>query len=400
MAFSEMLKVKSPWRIKEIKIYDKNKVVDVYIDYEEKSQFGCSECGKMCKVHDGKYHRWRYLDVFEYTCYLNVKVPRTKCSEHGVRILKETPWGRMGSHYSYFMESKVMQLSAEMTMSALSKYLGEPASNLWRVFRYHVNKAIDEQLDLTQVRRIAVDEKSQKRGHTYVTVFTDLDTGNVIMVKEGRKKEVFSDLKRWLIEKNGLPESIELFSMDMSVSYKAGREEYFPHCEEVFDRFHIKKGLNEAVDSVRKKEVKESEELKKTKYWWLKSPAKLTDYQRDKLNDFLRESTLDTAIAYQMKTGFDQLWLVHPNVVEPVLENWLKNALLSGLKPFEKFVSTVRNNYNGILKSIKTSITNAVSEGINSKIQMAKSRARGYASMDNFKTMIYFLGNSFDFDFH
>jgi transposase len=400
LAFSEMLKVKSPWRVKEVKIYDENKVVDVYIDYEEKSQFRCSECGKMCKVHDSKVHRWRYLDIFEYPCYLNIKIPRTKCSEHGVRILKETPWGRMGSHYSYFLESKVMQLSAEMTMSALSKYLGEPANNLWRVFKYYVNKAIDEQLDLTQVRRIAVDEKSQKRGHTYVTVFTDLDTGNVILVKEGRKKEVFSELKKWLIEKNGLPENIELFSMDMSVSYKAGREEYFSHSEEVFDRFHVKKALNEAVDSVRKKEVKESEELKKTKYWWLKSPGKLTDYQRDKLNDFLRESTLDTAIAYQMKTAFDQLWMVHPHVVQPVLENWLKNALLSRLKPFEKFVNTVRNNYNGILKSIKTSITNAVSEGINSKIQMAKARARGYANMDNFKTMIYFLGNNFDFDFH
>lgn len=399
-AFSEVLRVKSPWQVKDVKIYNQNKVVDVYIDYKERSQFACSVCGKSSKVHDSVYHRWRYLDFFEYRCYLNIKVPRTKCAEHGIRILTETPWGRMGSHYSYYIEAKVMHLSAEMTMTALSKYLGEPANNLWRVFRHHVNKAIETQLDLSQVRRIAVDEKSQKRGHTYVTIFTDLDSGNVILVKEGRKKEVFSDLKEWLVKKNGLSENIELFSMDMSVSYKAGRAEYFSHSEEVFDRFHIKKALNEAVDSIRKKEAKESDELKKTKYWWLKNPSRLTEYQKDKLNDFLRESTLQTAIAYQMKTGFDQLWLVHPNVVEPVLETWLQNALLSCLKPLERFVNTVRNNYKGILKSIKTGITNAVAEGINSKIQMAKSRARGYSNMENFKTMIYFLGNSFDFDFH
>ena len=146
----------------------------------------------------------------------------------------------MGSHYSYLLESKVMHLSAEMTMSRLSKYLGEPNSNLWRVFNYYVNNAIASQLDLSQVKRIAVDKKSQKRGHIYVSIFTDLDTGNVKLVKEGRIKQVFSELKQWLIEKKGLPQNIELFSMGMSVSYKAGRAEYFPHSEEVFDHFHIK----------------------------------------------------------------------------------------------------------------------------------------------------------------
>lgn len=399
-AFTRVLKVSSPWRIKEVKIFDRNRVVDVYIDYEDKSNFNCSECGKACVVHDGSYRRWRYLDFFDYRCYLNIKVPRTKCETDGVRVIEKTPWGRMGSHYSYLFEAKVMHLSAEMTMSALSKYQGEPDSNLWRVFKFYVNEAVYNQLDLSQVKRIAVDEKSQKRGHIYVSIFTDLDSGNVILVKEGRKKEVFSELREWLIQKNGLPQNIELFSMDMSVSYKAGRAEYFAHSEEVFDRFHIKKALNEAVDTVRKQEVKYSDELKNTKYWWLKSPEKLTEYQKDKLNNFLRESTTNTAIAYQMKTAFDQLWQVHPNSAEPLLNNWLENALKSCLKPFERFVNTIRNNFKGIVKSIKTGITNAIAEGINSKIQMAKSRARGFRNMDNFKAMIYFLGNTFDFHFH
>ena len=81
--------------------------------------------------------------------------------------------------------------------------------------------------------------------------------------------------------------------------------------------------MNEAVDSVRKQEVKHSNELKKTKYWWLKSPENLSKYRKDKINDFLRESTLETAIAYQMKIGFDQLWEVHPNSAETLLNNWL-----------------------------------------------------------------------------
>ena len=395
---NHLLKVSSPWLVSKIDLQQQNKVIDIFIDIESESKFSCAECNASCKVHDKVMHRWRYLDWFDYRCYLNVQVPRTQCPEHGTKILRSTPWGRSGVHYSYLFEQLIMRYCAEMSVSAVSRELGEPDNNLWRVFNYYVKKAIDNQLDLSKVKRVAVDEKSQKKGHTYVTIFTDLDEGNVILVKLGRKKEVFEDFKKWLVEKNGLSENIELFSMDMSVSYKAGREEFFPKSEEVYDHFHIKKALNEAVDNVRKEEVKYIDDLKKTKYIWLKNPQRLTEGQERKLNDFLNESSMETAIAYKMKTAFDQLWKVHPTKAEPLLENWLHNALISQLKPFVKFVNTVRNNYKGIVKSIKTNITNAIAEGINSKVQIAKSRARGFRSMDSFMAMIYFLGNDFNYN--
>jgi len=374
-------------------------VVEVFIGFERGSKFPCQVCGEMCNVHDSAAHRWRILDFIDYRCYITVKVPRTKCPDHNVLILKETPWGRMGSHYSFMFEQQIMNLCPEMSMSAMSKHLGEPDSNLWRVFKYYVDKAVHRQLDLSNVRRVAVDEKSHRRGHVYVSIFSDLDTGNVICVREGRKKEVFSEFKGWLIHKQGLPENIELFSMDMSVSYKAGRAEYFKHSVEVFDRFHVKKPLNEAVDKVRRKEVLHCEELKRTKYIWLKKPSRLTTHQEDRLNDFLRESTTLTAQAYQMKVAFDQLWEVHPYTAEQLLNNWLHIAVQSGIKPILTFVNLVKNNFGGILRSIKTGLTNALAEGINSKIQTAKARAKGFRNMDNFRAMIYFLGNDFDFNY-
>ncbi len=293
-----------------------------------------------------------------------------------------------------------MRLTREMSMSAVATELGESDSTLWRTFNYYVHRAIATQMHLGAVRRISVDETANKRGHNYVTIFTDLDSGNVILVEEGRKKEVFERLYNRLFDKGGQPKNIELFSMDMSNSYKAGCAAYFSHSEIVFDRFHIKKAVNEAVDKVRKSEVVHCEELKKTKYIWLKNEQRLSETQRLKLNDFLRESTLDTAIAYQMKTGFDTLWNVQQQAVEPLLENWLENALKSSLKPFAKLVNTIRSNYAGIVKSMKTGITNAAAEGLNSIVQMAKSRARGFRNLDNFKAIIYCLGNDFVFNFH
>ncbi len=263
-----------------------------------------------------------------------------------------------------------------------------------------VNRANNEQINLQDVRRIAVDETAHKRGHNYVTIFSDLDSGDVILVIEGRKQEVFEKLYEYMLTKGGDPQKVELFSMDMSKSYKAGHQKHFAHSQVVFDRFHIKKAVNEAVDKVRKAEAKYSQELKNTKYIWLKNEQSLNDYQRQKLSEFLAESTLDTAIAYQMKTGFDTLWSVQPKAVEPLLQTWIESAIKSTLKPFENLVNTIKNNYAGIIKSMKTGITNAAAEGLNSIIQMAKSRARGFRNMDNFKAMIYCLGNNFNFHFH
>jgi transposase len=398
-AFARLLKVAFPWQITKVEIQHNTMVSDVYIDYGYGSKFPCPECGKECPVHDGSYQRWRYLDLFDYRCYLNIKIPRTRCKEHKIKVVSSVPWGRLGTHYCYALEAKIMRLSLEMSMSAISQEIGEPDSNLWRVFRYHIGMAV-QGINMESVKRISVDETANKRGHDYVTIFTDLDSAEVLLVVEGRKKETFEQLYGTLFDKGGHPGNIELFSMDMSKSYKSGRASYFAHSKEVFDRFHIKKGLNQAVDKVRKKEVVENESLKKTKYIWLKNEKNLTDKEKSQLNNFLIESTTDTANAYQLKGGFDHLWNVQAKAVEPLLNEWINLASSVQLKPINTFINTIKNNYNGVVNSMITGITNAVAEGINSIIQMAKSRARGFRNIENFKAMIYFLGNDFKFNFH
>lgn len=341
--------------------------------------------------------RIRHLDLFDYRCYLNIKTPRLKCKRDGVKVAHVDKWSRKGGHYSLKFDSLILRLCREMSMVAVSRELGEPDNNLWRSFHYQVNKLIIDKFDFAEVKRVCVDETAIKRGHNYVTIFTDYDTGTVLYVTEGRKKEVFSLFYGWLWDKGGHPGNIELFSMDMSKSYQAEQKANFAGSKIVFDRFHIKKGLNKAINTVRKNEVKEVESLKKTKYIWLKNEANLTDKQKHTLDEFLDDSSLNTAKAYLLKNGFDQLWDVQSLAVEPLLESWLNRALSLKLKSINYFVKSVINNMDGIINSITTGITNAVSEGLNSVMQIAKSRARGYRNINNFATMIYFLGNP---DFH
>ena len=135
------------------------------------------------------------------------------------------------------------------------------------------------------------------------------------------------------------------------------------------------------------------DELKKTKYIWLKNEKNLTENQKNKLEIFLTDCSLNTVKAFQLKNGFDYLWKVQSLAIKPLMDSWIKKALSLNLKPINRFVKSVINNINGIMNSIKTGITNAVSEGLNSVMQLARSRARGFRNIQNFCNMIYFLGN-------
>lgn len=99
----KILDIQSPWKLKKVEVIHAADVVRIEIDYLRHSTFPCPCCGKASKVHDGSYREWRHLDFMQYKTYLNVKIPRTLCAECGVLTLKEMPFGRMGSHYSFFL---------------------------------------------------------------------------------------------------------------------------------------------------------------------------------------------------------------------------------------------------------------------------------------------------------
>ena len=396
---SKILQVSEPWIIERIEVHHTSKTVNVFIDYEKGALFPCSKCKKPCKVHDSRYRTWRHLDICDYRCYLNIKTPRTTCPGDGIRVIEKMPFGRMNTHYSFQFDQLIMERIKNVAVSTLSRELGEPDNNLWRVFHHYIQNALTS-IDCSKTIRIGIDEKSSQRGHRYVTIFTDLDTGGVIFVCEGKDESTLARFYEKLFELIGDPNNIKLICMDMSKSFISGQKEYFSWAEVVFDKFHIKKALNEAVDKVRKQEVVSNETLKKTKYLWLKNPCNLTSKQEDQLSGFLTEASTKTVKAYTCKLEFDQLWNVQYKAVEPLLTEWMQRSERLNLNPIDKFIKMIKNHYAGVLKAMKSLFTNALSEGLNSIFQLAKYRARGYRNIDNFINMIYFTGNDFKFYFH
>ena len=203
---------------------------------------------------------WRHLNFFEHLRYLHAGVPCIRTGAHEV-VMVDVLWARKNSGVTLLFEAYSMLLiEREMPANGVSRTLHETPPCIWRVFNHWVRKAV-EKLDLSEVRRIGLDETSKRKGHNYITQFVDLDTCKTIFVTDGRDAGCFEALKA-LVESRGKVENIEAVSMDMSKSFISGALPYFPKAGIIFDKFHIFKALNEALDAVRKAEHKEAKLLK------------------------------------------------------------------------------------------------------------------------------------------
>lgn len=177
-------------------------------------------------------------------------------------------------------EAEVMQLMKEMPVAAVARKVDEHDTRLWRIFHYYVDKAM-KQLDMTHVKRIAIDETSSRRGHEYVTTFVDTDTKRVLFATEGKDASVVKEFKSFLEDGGINPENIEEVCSDMSPAFKKGVEKEFPKAHITFDKFHVIKLVNEALDQVRRSEQRDEPALKRTRYLWLKNQENLKKDQQE-----------------------------------------------------------------------------------------------------------------------
>jgi transposase len=187
--------------------------------------------------------------------------------------------------------------------------------------------------------------------------------------------------------------------IDLSPAFISGVEAYFPNAQITFDRFHVKALLNKAMDEVRKQERRRHVALKGHKYTFLKSPKQLTEAQSVQ-RPALIELYPQLGEAYRLKELFDDFWAMKtPQEARGFLAFWCDVAQESEITPFMGFVNTVKKHWDGIINYITSKLTNGILEGINSKIQLIKRRARGYRNTTNFINMIYFTCGKLQFDY-
>jgi transposase len=385
--FTQALNIIEPIYLESI-AFD-NDELHINLNFYKGSEFECPICGTPSKAHDTYDKTWRHLNFFQYKCYLHMPTPRANCHDCGVHQYTP-PWSRPGSGFTLLFEAFViMMIKSGMPFLELERITGEYDNKLRRIVDHYVEKAYSEK-DFSTVTELGIDETSSKKGHKYVTVFTDLQKKEIIFVTEGKDSSTIERFAEELPEHGGKIDNIENITMDMSKAFIKGAADHMSNAEVTFDKFHVVKLLNEAVDQVRRTEAKENPILKGTRYLWLKNRDNLSVKQLEKLQS-LENENLDSAKAYQLKLTFQDIYRHCENIDDAtiLIDSWLKLADESGLEPIMGFANTVRNHYDGIMKYFTSKITSGICEGLNSIIGEIKRVARGYRNMRNFINMIY-----------
>ncbi|MCA1698830.1 MAG: ISL3 family transposase, partial [Actinobacteria bacterium] len=375
--FQQALGLQAPWRVTDCTFEQRR--LELRIDFQKGARFACPECAKDgCPVHDSETKTWRHLDFFEHEAYLTARVPRVVCAEHGVHLVA-LPWARAQSGFTLLFEALVMALAKQMPIAALAHLVEEHDTRIWRIVHHYVDEARARQ-DLSGVRRLGVDETSFRRGQDYVTVFADIDRAAAIYVTPGRDAGTYEQFVDDLCRHGGEPGQIAEVCQDLSEAFLSGALEHLPDAEITFDRYHVKAQLTRAVDLVRRAERAEHGDLlKRSRYLWLRNPTNLSAGQRDRLDELLRHP-LKTARAYRWMLKFDHVYELPADEAEHYLRAWCRGAKRSRLGPIIDFARMVEEYWLGIVRWFESRITNGLLEGLNSLVQAAKRRARGYRS--------------------
>lgn len=395
--FQLALNIEAPWFVTKTEFRNEEGKKSMHITLEYQSGFFTWPTGHSA-VHDRLDRMWRHMNFFEHECYLHCKVPRVYDQNGKVKQV-EVPWARAGSGFTLLFEAYSMFLiEQEMPVNKVGKTVAVYPKRLWTVFNYWISTAYSK-ADHAGIKVLGIDETSAKKGHDYLTIAVDMEQKRVVHVTKGKGSDTITEIAKYLKKKKSKPKKVGQVCIDLSPAFISGVCKEFPKAEIVFDRFHVKALLNKAMDELRKKEVKKHDMLKGQKYLYLKAEKNLKAYQV-MLRDISLEALPTLGEAYRLKILFDDFWSIdEPQNAQGFLAYWCDLAVEAGIESFAKFAKTVADHWNGITNYTKYHISNGILEGINSKVQLAKARARGYRNTDNFINMIYFIAGKLKFNY-
>jgi transposase len=256
-----------------------------------------------------------------------------------------------------------------------------------------------ERRQLEDLKHLGMDEKSFRRGQSYVTLLTDLDQSRVLDVVEERTAEAADRL--WDTLSPEQKQAIEAVAVDMWEPFIHTIQKQVPHADIVHDKFHVSKYLGEAVDKVRRQEHKElmaqgDETLKGTRQLWLYNPQNFSPGQVEEFCA-LKDLQLKVARAWAAKELFSKFWAYQEEGwARRFFKDWFGWVSRSRLKPVVEVAQMLKRHLDNLLTYLKHHITNAVTEGLNSKIQSLKSAARGFRNFRNYRIRILFFCGKLD----
>jgi transposase len=375
------------WKVVDVVINTAMKEVDIFLEYKNSSS------GNPVKIYDYSImRRYRHLDLFEYTTYINARIPRILDSKGGVKQIG-LAWASPKVGYTHLFENKVIEvlkMSNNQTKTAL--FFNTTFSIVHGIMERAVARGLSKR-DLSDLRAISLDEKSYSSGHNYMTVLSDPIMKCVIDIIDGRKEENASELLAWNISPKQA-ENISVVTMDMWKPFMNATKEILPGAQIVHDNFHVAKYLNDGVNNTRKQEVKKEDVLKQKKYLFLKNRSTWSPYETANFTT-INEINLNTSKAWRMKENFKGIYLqaTHTGCIS-YFKDWYTQVINEDIKPMISVADTILRHLEGIINAVLTDMSNSIAECLNGKIQILKSVGRGFRNIDGYRNAILFFNGN------
>lgn len=396
--YEQILGLREPWEVLTVDLDMANLEVRVRLGYKKGTLWVCPESQEKLPGYDHVERSWQHLDTCGFKTILSCSVPRIKGPDGKVSQVS-LPWAEKGSRFTILFECfAIAVLEAAKSIGAASQLTGLSWDQLQRVMERAVERGRLHR-DLSEVKRLGLDEKSFTKGQHYISVLCDVDGGRVLEVVEGRDQEAAELLIETLPEE--ILNQVEAVCIDMSAAFDAAVRNSLPGAAIVNDRFHISQHLNDAVAKVHREENVRLQKLGDDR---LKGTQRLFGYDPDHFNDDqalrfeeLRDCELKTSRAWSIKEMFRHFWdYTYEGSARKFFKKWFGWATRSQLKPMVKVAKMIKKHFENIITYLRHRITNAVAEGLNSKIQSIKASARGFRSVENYRTRILFFCGKLD----
>lgn len=382
------------WTVDRVELDMAKMRVDVYVEHPAGTRFACPECGQACAVYDHLAKRaWRHLDSCQFLTYLHARPPRISCPLHGVRQAR-LPWAEEGSRFTHLFEVLAIDMLKAANIKRAAHILRITWDQAWHLMERAVLRGRAAKVDALP-RKIGIDEKAIAKGHRYMTLVCDLEAATVEYIGEERTEASLTAYFTAFTEEQRA--GIEAISLDMWPAYINACTAQVPQAGDkiVFDRFHIMQHVGIGVDRVRKTEHKAlmqegDDTLKRSKYLWLYSTENMPAAARARF-DQIKHGKLKTARAWALKESLREMWSYRSVAgAKRFWDRWYFWATHSRLAPMIDKAKLLARHLPNILTYFKHRVTNAVAEGLNSKIATVQKRACGFRNRDNFKIAIYF----------
>lgn len=394
--YQQILGLTDPWFVQEVDLDVASQRATVTVEHRADATWRCPHCDQPAPLYDhGPMRTWRHLDTCQFQTHLQARPPRVECVEHGVCNV-QLPWAEPNGRFTLLMERFVIDLLKQcQNITAACRLIGINWGQASHVMQRAVRRGLRRRSN-EPVKYLGVDEKRFGRGHVYATIVSDLESGAVLSVTRRHNAESLACFYRGLSQDQ--LESIKAVAMDMHQPYISATRDHVPDGQNkiVFDRLHVIRQANEALESVRAAEhrdlrIQRDEVLSGAKQMLLwgheNRPAKY-----DERFAKLRRRALKTARAWMMKELLRKLWdQLSMEHAREFYRRWSRWVDRSTIKPMKRLTRMLRTKIEGVLRYYMHPLTTAACEGINSRIAAIQHRAAGYRNYDRLRQAILFF---------